>query len=98
MDPNTAPNFPKMPMSIRNAAAHHPARRDAQPVREMTPLLPAWDTMGGPVPSALTRLPSPSHRMPPWILLLNSVPSISTLLISAVARMSGMHRRPRRQT
>lgn len=66
----------------------------AQPVRTITPLLPACDTIGRPVPSALNKLPIPSHRMPPWMRLLNSVPSTSTPDISAVARMSGMQLTP----
>jgi hypothetical protein len=62
----------------------------AQEVRTMTPLFPAWLTIGGPVAKALMKEPSPSHKMPPWILLLKAVPSISTPLISAVARISGI--------
>lgn len=90
IDPKTAPNFPNIPIKMRNPDAHHPARRLAHPVKEMTPLLPACDTIGNPVPNALNKLPRPSHKIPPWIRLLNCVPSISTLEISAVARISGM--------
>jgi hypothetical protein len=90
MLPKTAPNLPNIPIKIKKPLAHHPALRLAHPVREMTPLLPAWLTIGRPVPKALIKLPNPSQRMPPCILELNSVPSISTFEISAVARMSGI--------
>ena len=79
-----------MPIRMRNPDAHHPALRLAQPVREMTPLLPACETIGNPVPKAEIMDPRPSHRIPPWMRLLNCVPSISTLEISAVARISGI--------
>lgn len=90
MLPNTAPNFPNIPIKIKNPDAHHPALRLAHPVNEMTPLFPACETIGSPVPKAEIKLPNPSHKIPPWIRLLNCVPSISTFEISAVARMSGM--------
>lgn len=69
-------------------------RLTAHPVKTMTPLFPACETMGPAVPKALIKLPKPSQRIPPWIRLLNSVPSTSTLDISAVARMSGMQLTP----
>lgn len=81
-----APNLPNMPMRMRKPEAHHPALRLAQPVNTMTPLFPAWPTIGPAVPSALNRLPKPSQRMPPCMRLLKRVPSISTPEISAVAR------------
>jgi hypothetical protein len=90
IEPKTAPNFPNIPIRMRNPEAHHPALRLAQPVREMTPLLPACDTIGNPVPKAEIMDPRPSHRIPPWIRLLNCVPSISTFEISAVAKISGI--------
>lgn len=62
----------------------------AHPVREITPLFAAWLTIGIPVPKALIRLPMPSHRIPPWIRLLNSIPSMSKPEISAVAKISGI--------
>lgn len=90
MLPKTAPNFPNIPIRIKNAEAHQPARRLAHPVNDITPLFPAWDTIGRPVPKALIKLPRPSQRMPPWMRELNRVPSMSTLEISAVANMSGI--------
>ena len=91
IEANTAPNFAITPIKIRKPLAAQPARRDAQPVRTMTPLLPACETIGGPVASALKKLPKPSHNMPPCTRLLNSAPSMSTPESSAVAKMSGMH-------
>ena len=90
MLPKTAPNLPNMPIKIRKPDAHQPARRLAQPVRDITPLLPACETIGRSVLNAEISEPRPSQRIPPWIRLLNWVPSISTLEISAVARISGI--------